>query len=142
MSAAPRRRLPALLVALAAAAAPLSAQTPQAPSSPTTAVLVNLTIKPGVDRTALMKTMPEEVRETVRLYLAGGIRDWYARADGRGVVFVMNSSSLEDAKAAMESLPLARAGYAALEFTPLQPLTPLRMLLGDAAPAARGGAER
>jgi len=34
-------------------------------------VLVSLTVKPGADRTQLMKVLPDEVRATVALYLDG-----------------------------------------------------------------------
>jgi hypothetical protein len=96
-----------------------------------TAVLVDLTIKPEVERPQLMKVMPDEVRATVKLYLDGRIQQWFARSDGRGVVFILNSTSVDDAKAIMASLPLSKANFANLEFTPLGPLTPLRLLLAQ-----------
>ncbi len=44
---------------------------PAAAPPPITAVLATLTVKPGVDRTALLNTMPQEVSDTVKLYLDG-----------------------------------------------------------------------
>jgi len=111
-----------------ALALPISAQTPP-PPGPTTAVLVNLTIKPEVDRQQLMKIMPDEVRATVKLYLDGKIQQWYSRADGRGVMFILNVSTLNDAKAIMEELPLSKANLDNLEYTALGPLSPLRALI-------------
>jgi len=113
------------------APAPAAAQ-PQA--GPTTAVLVNLTIKPDADRSQVMKVLPDEVRETVKLYLDGRIQQWYSRADGRGVMFILNSSDAAAARAIMETLPLAKSGLANFEYTALGPLSPLRVLL--APPAA------
>jgi hypothetical protein len=115
----------------------VSAQAP-APA-PITAVLVNLTIAPDVDRTQVMKVMPDEVRATVKLYLDGKISQWYSRSDGRGVMFIMNSTSVADAKASMDELPLAKAKLATFEFTALGPLTPLRALIAPpgSGPAAR-----
>jgi hypothetical protein len=102
----------------------------QAPApAPTTAVLVNLTIKPDADRSEVTKVLPEEVRETVKLYLDGRIQQWYARSDGRGVMFILNASDVASAKAAMDGLPLSKANLANFEFTPLGPLSPLRLLL-------------
>ena len=102
----------------------------QAPAStPTTAVLVNLTIKPDVDRSEVVKVLPDEVRETVKLYLDGRIQQWYARSDGRGVMFILNASDVASAKAVMDGLPLAKANLANFEFTPLGPLSPLRLLI-------------
>lgn len=101
----------------------------QAPAAPVTAVLVDLTIRPGADRAQIGKTMADEVRETLKAYLDGKIQQWYARADGRGVVFILNAASVADARAVMDSLPLAKAGLVNLEFTALGPLTPLRRLI-------------
>jgi hypothetical protein len=109
--------------------APLSAQAPSA--APSTVVLTSLTIKADVDRTQVMKVMPDEVRATVKLYLEGKIQQWYSRSDGRGVVFVINCGTVEEAKALMGGLPLSKANLANYEFTALGPLTPLRMLLAE-----------
>jgi hypothetical protein len=81
--------------------------------------------------------MPEEVRETVKLYLDGKIQQWYARSDGRGVVFIMNCGTVDEARALMESLPLAKAKLVNLDYTPMGPLTPLRLLVSEPAAAAK-----
>jgi hypothetical protein len=120
-------------VALALTApVPLLAQAPPS-TAPTTSVLVILTVKPDADRAAVMKTLPDEVRATVKLHLDGKIQQWYGRSDGRGVVFILNASSVADAKAAMETLPLSKAHLADFDYTPLGPLTPLRLLLAPPA---------
>jgi len=121
---------------LLTAPAPLRAQGP--PPAPTTAILTSLTIKADVDRAHLMQTMPEEVRETVKLYLNGKIQQWYARGDGRGVVFILNCATVAEAKALMDGLPLAKANLATFEFTALSPLTPLRLLLTDPPAGPKG----
>ena len=121
----------ALLMSASAAAQPAPAL------PPITAVLATLTVKPGIDRDALVRTMPDEVRDTVKLYLDGKIQQWFARGDGRGVVFILNAKSVDEAKAATDSLPLIKAGLASFEFMPLGPLTPLRYLM-PTAPAQPG----
>ena len=108
-----------------------SAQPPAA--APITGVLTTLTIKPDIDRTALAKVMPSEVRETMTMYLAGKIQQWYARSDGKGVVFILNCGSIAEAKALTDTLPLAKNNFATFEFIALTPLTPLRMLLSEPA---------
>jgi hypothetical protein len=110
-------------------AVPLLAQAP--PTAPTTQVLTALTVRPSVDRAQLMSVMPNEVRATVKLYLDGKIQQWYSRSDGRGVIFILNCASAAEAKALMDQLPLAKADLATFEYTPLSPLTPLRMLIAD-----------
>jgi hypothetical protein len=117
------------LVALGAAA-PLAAQTPAPPpTAPTTAVLATLTVKPDADRAKITAVMPEEVRDTVRLYLDGRIQQWYARGDGRGVVFILSVASIADAKALTDTLPLVKAGLVTFDYMALTPLSPLRLLL-------------
>lgn len=112
-------------------APPLSAQSAPPPTLPTTVVMVNLTVKPDVDRAALAKTMPSEIRETVQAYLDGRIQQWFGRSDGRGVMFLVNASSVAEARALMDTLPLAKAHLADFEYTPLGPLGPMRLLLAQ-----------
>ena len=116
-------------------ALPVWAQTP-APA-PTNAVLTTLTVKSDIDRAQIMKVMPDEVRETVKLYLEGKIQQWYARSDGKGVVFILNCSSVAEAKAMTDTLPLSKNKLADFEYVPLGPLTPLRFLLTEPATPPR-----
>jgi hypothetical protein len=104
----------------------------QAPDSTTMGVFALLTAKPGVTREQVMAMMPAEIRATVQLYLEGGIREWYTREDGRGAVFLLNATNLDDAKSILESLPLAHANLLDHEYIPVGPLMPLRLLLGSA----------
>lgn len=124
-----------LVLAFAVLSAAKANAQPPAPT-PTTAVLVNLTIKPDADRAQVVKTLPEEVRATVKLYLDGKIQQWFSRSDGRGVIFIVNAADTAAAKAAIEELPLAKAGLANFEYTGLGPLSPLRVLLAPPASPA------
>ncbi len=108
----------------------LSAQAPPA-AAPTTGVLVLLTVKPDASRLDIMKVMPSELRDTVNLYLDGKISQWYARSDGRGVVFVLNCGTVAEAKAITDTLALTKANLATFEYVALTPLTPLRMLIAE-----------
>ena len=103
----------------------------QAPSVKANRVLAILSVKAGVDRKEMGKVMPEEVKETVQLYLDGKIEQWYGRGDGKGVVFILNCSTVEEAKALTEVLPLDKGGYVEFSYMPLGPLAPLHWLLGD-----------
>jgi hypothetical protein len=107
---------------------PLYAQPPAPPK--TTDVLVVMTLKAGMPREDFAKVLPSEVRATVRLYLDGKIRQWFQRSDGKGVVFVLPTTTVEDAHAIMASLPLAQANLVDHEYIALSPLGPLAALLG------------
>jgi hypothetical protein len=121
--------------ALIAAPAILSAQQP-APAAPVTAVMAVLTVKADADQAARARVMPDEVRATVQLYLDGKIQQWFSKADGRGVMFIFNCSTVAEAKALTDELPLVKGKFATFEFTALAPLTPLRYLMGT-PPAGR-----
>jgi hypothetical protein len=96
-----------------------------------TGVYALSTAKPGVTRDEVMAIMPAEIRATVQLYLDGKIREWYARGDGRGAIFLLNAKDVEEARTIMEALPLAEAHLVDDEYIPVGPLTPLRLLLAN-----------
>jgi hypothetical protein len=108
---------------------PLS--TGQENSPPTTGVIVILTVKPGVARERVMTVMTAEIRRTVQLYLNGKIREWYARGDGRGAVFLLDMKDVAEAAAIMNGLPLAREDLMDHEYIAVGPLFPLRLLLAN-----------
>ena len=101
----------------------------QAFSPTTTGVIVILTAKAGVTREQVIAVMPAEIRETVQLYLSGKIREWYSRGDGRGVVFLLDTSDVAEAHAIMEGLPLAKENVMDHEYIGVGPLLPLRLLI-------------
>lgn len=108
---------------------PSLAQTQQATSPTTTAVMVILTVKAGITRDQVMAVMPDEIRQTVQLYLNGKIREWYSRSDGRGVVFLLDARDASEAHAIMDGLPLAKQNLMDHEYIAVGPLLPLRLLV-------------
>jgi hypothetical protein len=80
-----------------------------------------------------MAVMPSEVEATVRLYLDGKIREWYSRGDGKGVIFLVEAKTEDEARAIMETLPLAKEQLMDTQYIPVGPLMPLRMLIGPGA---------
>lgn len=108
-----------------AAAGP--AATPAA-ASPTTRVLAVGHLTGPMTAGDQQSIMPGEVRDTVELYLAGKIADWYVRKDQPGVVFILDVRSADEARELTAALPLVKAGRMEFQFIPLGPLTPLRLL--------------
>ena len=106
---------------------------PSAAIPKTTQVLVIETPRQGVTVAQIMAVMPSEVQATVRLYLDGKIREWYSRGNGKGVVFLVDAKSEDEAREIMETLPLAKEQLMDHEYIPLGPLMPLRMLIGPGA---------
>lgn len=124
--------MPFLLAAL-----PVSlAQTPSTGSSGvpavaiprTTAVLVIETPRQGVTAEQVMAVIPDEIAATVKLYLGGKIREWYSRGDGKGVVFLLDVKTEDEARELMDALPLGKAQLMDQQYVPVGPLMPLRAL--------------
>ncbi|HZP66707.1 MAG TPA: hypothetical protein VFB32_10380 [Rudaea sp.] len=105
----------------------------QASPSTATGIFALLKPKPGVTREQVMAFMPTEIRATIQLYLNGKIREWYAREDGKGAIFLLNTVDVAEAESLMHSLPLAKERLLDHEFIPVGPLRPLALLLADAS---------
>ena len=134
--------IPFLIAALIAAlpvASVAQSQSGQAPGASgvalprTTEVMVILTVKQGVTRQQVMAIMPSEIRETVKLYLDGKIHQWYSGGDGKGVIFLVDAKTQDEARAVMETLPLSKEQLVDHEYIPVGPLMPLMELMGAGA---------
>src|SRR6266481_349121 len=131
------------ILSLLTAALPLASfaqsQSGAAPGVPgvaipkTTEVLVIQTVKQGItpqEIQQIVAIMPAEIRATVKLYFDGKIRQWYSRGDGKGVIFLVDAKTEDEARAVMETLPLAKEQLMDHEYIPIGPLMPLRALMG------------
>ena len=128
--------LPFLMAVLPAASVAQSEVAPGVPSAAipkTTEVLVIETAREGITPQQIQQIvaiMPSEIRATVKLYFDGKIREWYSRGDGKGVVFLINAKTEDEARSLMETLPLARQELMDRQYIPVGPLMPLRALMG------------
>ena len=103
---------------------------PMTTSTRTTKILAIGTINPGVDPAKVLAILPNEVRDTVDLYLNGKIDQWYSQQERRGVVFILNVTDPAAARDMLEKLPLGQAHLMSFELIPIGPLNPLRQLQG------------
>jgi hypothetical protein len=106
---------------------------PMTTSTPTTKILAIGTINPGVDPAKVYAILPNEVRDTVDLYLNGKIDQWYSQQERRGVVFILNVTDPAAARDMLEKLPLGQAHLMSFELIPIGPLNQLRQLQGVTA---------
>ena len=88
----------------------------------TTEVLVIETPKKGVTPQQIMAVIAEEIRATVKLYLDGKVRQWYSRGDGKGVIFLVDAKTEDEARAIMETLALAKEQLVDHQYIPVGPL--------------------
>jgi hypothetical protein len=120
----------AMLPVASVAQSPSASGVPSVAIPKTTEVLVIQTPKQGVTAQQVMAVIPAEIRATVKLYLDGKIREWYSRGDGKGVVFLVDAQTEDEARAIMETLPLAKEQLMDHAYIPVGPLMPLRALMG------------
>jgi hypothetical protein len=120
--------LMAVLPAASMAQSPADSGVPRAAIPKTTEVLVILTPRQGVTPQQIMAVIPDEIQATVKLYLDGKIRQWYSRGDGKGVVFMIDAKSEDEARTIMEALPLAKEHLMDHQYVPVGPLMPLKAL--------------
>jgi hypothetical protein len=96
--------------------------------TPTTRILAIGTINPGIEFAQVNAILPNEVRDTVNLYLDGKIDQWYSLEDRSGVVFILNVADVDAAHEMLEKLPLGQAHLMSFQLIPIGPLNPLRRL--------------
>jgi hypothetical protein len=123
----------ALLPVLAQSQSAVAPGVPSGATPKTTAVLVIQTPRQGVTFQQFMPVMQAEARATVELYLDGKIRQWYSRGDGKGVIFLVDAKTEDEARTIMETLPLAKEHLWDTAYIPVGPLMPLRSLIGPGA---------
>ena len=117
------------LASVAQSQSGVSSRVPSVAIPKTTGVIVIQTAKQGVTPQQVMAVIPAEIRATVKLYLDGKIRQWYSRGDGKGVVFLVDAKTEDEARAIMETLPLAKEQLMDHQYVPVGPLMPLRALM-------------
>jgi hypothetical protein len=81
---------------------------------------------PDEEREALLQ---KEVPHTLSMYLEGPIEQFWFRQDRPGPIFLMEVNSIEEAKTAVNAMPIVVAGVASYDFIPVGPLAPLGRLI-------------
>jgi len=105
------------------------------PVAPTTRVLAigRFTSRPTPEQ--VKEFFPREVPATLQLYLEGKIDQWWVKQDQTGPVFLMNVTSVEEARSILEKLPLGQAKLMEFDYVELGPLSPLYFLLKQGSTA-------
>ncbi|TDN61575.1 hypothetical protein [Paraburkholderia sp. BL10I2N1] len=73
--------------------------------------------------------MPSEVPATLQLYLDGKMEQFWLRDGMKGVIFLMNVDSVEEADSLLKALPLGRDDLLTFDLMPIGPLLALGALL-------------
>jgi hypothetical protein len=76
--------------------------------------------------------MPKEVPATLQLYLDGKMEQFWLRDQMKGVIFLMNVDSVDEADKLLKALPLGRDNLLTFDLMQVGPLTPLSMLMNAA----------
>jgi muconolactone delta-isomerase len=93
--------------------------------------------KPGISQEQLQPYLQEESARAWELYQDGILRELYFRADFPAAVLIMEAGSVDEAKKALDTLPLVREGFVAFEFIPLVPYAGFARLFGSMDPFFR-----
>jgi hypothetical protein len=86
------------LAAVAQSQSGVASGVPKVAIPKTTGVMVIQTAKHGVTPQQIIAVMPSEIRATVKLYFDGKIRQWYSRGDGKGVIFLVDAKTEDEAR--------------------------------------------
>src|ERR1700722_4163920 len=76
--------------------------------------------------------MPKEVPATLQLYLDGKMEQFWLRDQAKGVIFLMNVDSVDEADTLLKALPLGRNNLLPFGLMQIGPLMPLRLLMNAA----------
>ena len=88
----------------------------------------------GVAVEDIQAHITEEIQAVWDLYAKGICREFYSRADQGGpAVLMVESSSVEEARKALNALPLVALNFLDLDLIPLAPFTRLASLFRTAS---------
>jgi muconolactone delta-isomerase len=82
-------------------------------------ILVIMDLVPGTTQAQIGPYLKEEAARAWELHKQGIFRDMNFRTDKPGVVNIIESPSLEEAKKVLNTLPLAKAGFMTFQVIPL-----------------------
>ena len=86
---------------------------------------------PGATSEQFQPHLKAEAARVWELYQAGVIREPYFRQDQTSAVLALECADLEDARRALDTLPLVRAGLISFDLIPLIPYPGFSRLFGD-----------
>jgi hypothetical protein len=86
---------------------------------------------PGVTEEAFKPYLKEEATRVWELYQTGVLREMYFRQDESSAVLILECEGAEEAKEALDTLPLVREGLITFDVIPLVPYPGLARLFGD-----------
>ena len=76
---------------------------------------------PGLSAADFQPHLKDEAARAWQLYQAGVLRELYFRQDRPEAVLVLECASLDEARQALDSLPLVHNGLITFELIPLKP---------------------
>ena len=85
----------------------------------------------GVKLEQFQAHLKEEARRVWKLYQSGVIRELYFRADRSEAVLMLECADLGEARQALRSLPLVKAGLITFDIIPLVPYPGFARLFGE-----------
>jgi hypothetical protein len=98
-------------------------------------ILAIAKVDPQTTPEKIQPHLEAEVKQAWKLYKDGNVREMYNCMDRRmGVVFVLECSSVEEARKSLDDLPFVREKFIDFEMIPIGPFSYFEMLHGDYTP--------
>ena len=91
-------------------------------------ILAIAKVDPQTTYEKLQPHMEAELKCAWKLYKEGPVREMYDRPDRRGVVFILECSSVDEARKSLDELPFVREKLMDFEYIPLGPFSYFEML--------------
>ncbi|HVN79286.1 MAG TPA: superoxide dismutase [Terriglobia bacterium] len=85
---------------------------------------------PGITEAQIHPHLKPEAARAWELYQAGIIRELYFDQDRHNAVLILECSDIDDARQALDTLPLVKAGLIAFDVTPLVAYSGFSRLFG------------
>lgn len=97
-------------------------------------ILAIAKVDPRTTPEKLRPNLEAEVRCAWKLYQEGAVREMYSRQDRpMGVVFILESSTVDDARKLVDELPFVRDQLIDFDLIPLGPFSHFELLFRDRA---------
>ena len=103
-------------------------------------ILAMAKVDPQTTLEKRQRHLEAEVKYAWKLYKEGTFREMYDRQDRTGVVFVLECSSVDEARRILDELPFVREKIIDFEIIPLEPFPFFEVLFTDYEPPGSKGA--
>ncbi len=101
-------------------------------------ILAIAKIDPQTTPEKLQSLLEAETKSAWKLYKEGTVREMYDRKDRQGVIFLLESGSVNEAQKSLDELPFVHEKLIHFDIIPLEPFSYFETLFRDEEPLRQG----